>query len=83
MARGYLKEKDYIRSDFKVYIQRTMRVLGYTQEQMAEKLGITRQTFAERLENGTLTYNDLLTIFDTLKIPENTILFYLRFGYKR
>lgn len=66
-------KKQYMAKDFPVWVIGTMRVLGITQKQLAEELGITQPTLSYKLKNCQFEYVELLTIFQTLKADDSTI----------
>ena len=55
------------------YILGMMKVKKISQEQMASHLCITRKTFSDRLNKGSLTFMDLIQIFDVLETPKEKI----------
>ena len=57
--------------DVRIYLLGLMKVKGITHEQMADHLGITRKTLANRMTSGTLTLIDLLLMFDKLEIGQD------------
>ena len=57
--------------DVRIYLLGLMKVKGITHEQMADHLGITRKTLANRMTYGTLTLIDLLLMFDKLEIGQD------------
>ena len=57
--------------DVRIYLLGLMKVKGITHEQMADYLGITRKTLANRMTSGTLTLIDLLLMFDKLEIGQD------------
>lgn len=57
--------------DVRIYLLGLMKVKGITHEQMADYLGITRKTLANRMTYGTLTLIDLLLMFDKLEIGQD------------
>lgn len=42
---------------------------GLTQEEMAEKLGITRQTYSDREKSGNFTFREVTRICDVTGTP--------------
>lgn len=73
MARIILLPENKKIEEAMAFILGTMKVKKVTQEQMANHLCITRKTFSDRLHNGSLTYKDLIQIFDVLELPKEKI----------
>lgn len=74
MPRGFLKEKEYRVNDFTIYLLGEMSLQGISQEQMAQKLGITQQAFSYKKKHRSFSHKDIITIFDYLKTPDAKIL---------
>ena len=71
MAKVTLLPEDRKTEDVRIYLLGLMKVKGITHEQMADYLGITRKTLANRMTSGTLTLIDLLLMFDKLEIGQD------------
>lgn len=73
MPKGYLRDREYKASFLGRYIFSEMREQKYTQEQMAQRLGMQRQTFSRKCREGELTAYELITVFQELKTDAETI----------
>lgn len=73
MARITLLPENRKTEDTMAFILGIMKVRKITQDQMAKHLCITRKTFYDRMRSGTLTYMDLIQIFDVLELPKDKI----------
>ena len=73
MPRVAIKKKDYLLSDFSEWVIGRMNILGYTQKQMGEKLGIGQSSFSEKLRNRRFTLADVITILQVLNASEGEI----------
>ena len=73
MARIILLPENRKIEEAMVIILGMMRVRKISQEKMANHLCITRKTFSDRLRSGTLTYKDLIQIFDVLELPKEKV----------
>lgn len=73
MPRGYLKEKEYKADDLKKFIYHKAKDNNVTIKTLAELVGCARGTFYKKLEEGSLTYKDLLQVFKALKATGDEI----------
>ncbi len=70
MAKVTLLTEDRKTEEALIYLNGLMKVRKITQEQMANELDISRMTLLSRMQHGTLTYKDLLLMFDKLDVPQ-------------
>lgn len=61
-----LSKTEKARNSLSDWIFCTMKRLNITCDEMGDALNMTRQTFARRVKEGTLTYNDLVKVFQRL-----------------
>lgn len=54
-----------------IYLDGMMNIRKITKDQMAKELNISRMTLYNRMRTGTLTYKDLLLMFDLLDVPQD------------
>lgn len=73
MPRVGIKKKDYLLSDFSEWVIGRMNILGYTQKEMGQKIGIGQSSFSEKLRNKKFTLADVITILQVLDASENEI----------
>ena len=78
MPKVYITRQQKLNERLVSLIYGTMKVKHITQAQMAEKLGITQQSFARKLKFAQFTYSDLFTIFEVLELPDEVILSVMR-----
>ena len=70
MAKVTLLPEQRKSEEAMIYLIGLMKIRKITQDQMASELNITRKTFRDRMNHGTLTYKDLLLIFDKLELTQ-------------
>lgn len=85
MPRVHIKEKEYMIYDLPFWFVKEAKKKGLRQKDLAEALGITPQSFHDRLtrkNNGdpkdVFSYGDLLTLFKTLDVSDEEILHLMR-----
>lgn len=78
MPRVYITKQQQMNNKLVSLIYGTMKVQHVTQRQMADKLGISQQAFGKKLKNCQFSYEDLVTIFEVLDMPDEDILSVLR-----
>lgn len=71
MAKVTLLPEDRKTEDALIYLDGMMNIRKITKDQMAKELNISRMTLYNRMRTGTLTYKDLLLMFDLLDIPQD------------
>lgn len=65
--------KERKKENLKSWIYGQMKVKKYSSEDMAERLGIHRNTFRNKMNNMTLDYGELLTIFKLLEADPDVV----------
>lgn len=71
MAKITLLPEDRKTEDALIYLDGMMNIRKITKDQMAKELNISRMTLYNRMRTGTLTYKDLLLMFDLLDVPQD------------
>lgn len=71
MAKVTLLPEDRKTEDALIYLDGLMKVRKVTRDQMAKELNISRKSLYNRMRTGTLTYKDLLLMFDLLDVPQD------------
>lgn len=71
MAKVTLLPEDRKTEDALIYLYGMMNIRKITKDQMAKELNISRMTLYNRMRTGTLTYKDLLLMFDLLDVPQD------------
>jgi len=71
MAKVTLLPEDRKTEDALIYLDGMMNIRKITKDQMAKELNISRMTLYNRMRTGTLTYKDLLLMFDLLDVPQD------------
>lgn len=71
MAKITLLPEDRKTEDALIYLDGMMNIRKITKDQMAKELNISRMTLYNRMRTGTLTYKDLLLMFDKLDVPQD------------
>ena len=71
MAKVTLLPEDRKTEDALIYLDGMMNIRKITKDQMAKELNISRMTLYNRMRTGTLTYKDLLLMFDLLDVPHD------------
>lgn len=66
MPRGYLKEKEYRKSDIRAYISELMRSQKIRQHHIADALNLTQGRVSQKLDACDFDVDELLTIFKLL-----------------
>lgn len=81
MPRVAIKKKDYMLFDLPFWLAKEAKKKGIRQKDLADALGITRQSFHGRQlrkPNGNpkdvFTYGELLTLFKLLELSDEEIL---------
>lgn len=74
MAKIILSEKERRIDKLSRYVFGAIKVQGITQEQIANELGLARQTFNRKVKKGTLTFAELWKVFRLLGADADTIL---------
>lgn len=70
MAKITLLPEDRKTEEALIYLDGMMNIRKITKDQMAKELNISRMTLYNRMQTGTLTYKDLLMMFDKLDVPQ-------------
>lgn len=78
MPKVYLTKQDKLNNRLVSLVYGTMKVKGFTQTQMADKLMISQQAFGKKLKRCQFSFADLTTIFETLDMPDEDILSVMR-----
>lgn len=71
MAKVTLLPEERKTEDALIYLDGMMNIRKITKDQMAKELNISRMTLYNRMRTGTLTYKDLLLMFDLLDVPQD------------
>lgn len=71
MAKVTLLPEDRKTEEALIYLDGMMNIRKITKDQMAKELNISRMTLYNRMRTGTLTYKDLLLMFDLLDVPQD------------
>lgn len=74
MPKVFITKQQLLNNRLITLIYGKMKVKGFTQRYMAERLGISQPAFARKLKNCQFTYADLTTIFETLDMQDEEIL---------
>lgn len=69
MPRVTINKRKYMRSDLVKYIKSQMVINNINQSQLGEACGHSQQTMSNRLNNLTLSVDDLITIFTLFDVP--------------
>ena len=78
MPKVYLTRQDQLNERLVALIYGTMKVKGFTQRYMADRLGISQPAFAKKLKRKQFTHADLTIIFEVLDMQDEQILSVMR-----
>lgn len=74
MPKVIICKHEYLRRDIGNKVVMWLRRAGKTMKDLAEELGITPQGVSFKIKHNKFTYEDLITIFDYLNVPDEEIL---------
>lgn len=73
MPRVKQLKRKYMKADLQAFIKGQMTMHNVNQSQLGEMCGHTQQTMSNRLNNLTLSVDDLITIFTLFDVPADQI----------
>ena len=78
MPRVHINKKKYMISDFRVWVIGKMNVLGKSQADMGNLLGISQPAFGKRLKESNFDYSQIITIFKELQATDEEIVKFMK-----
>jgi predicted transcriptional regulator len=78
MPRVHINKKKYMISDFRVWVIGKMNVLGKSQADMGNLLGISQPAFGKRLRTSNFDYSQIITIFKELQATDEEIVKFMK-----
>lgn len=78
MPRVHINKKKYMISDFRVWVIGKMNVLGKSQADMGNLLGISQPAFGKRLKESNFDYSQIITIFKELQATDEDIVKFMK-----
>lgn len=74
MPKVIINKHDYKANNIGCTVAMWIRKAGTTMKALAKELGITPQGVSFKIKTNAFTYEDLLTIFEFLEVPDEEIL---------
>lgn len=74
MPRIKQNRLQYMKKDFYKNISGDMKVKRVRQQEIADELGMSQQSFSDKLKKGNFKYTELVFIFHKLEKSDNEIL---------
>lgn len=78
MPKVHINKKKYMISDFRVWVIGKMNVLGKSQADMGNLLGISQPAFGKRLRTSNFDYSQIITIFKELQATDEEIVKFMK-----
>lgn len=73
MPKVYLQETDKLLNNLKEFIYGRLRNKHLSQSKLAEDIGISKQTFSNKMKALTFTTEELIEMFDVLEVSEEEV----------
>ena len=73
MPRVATNKHKYMVNDLYAYLIGRMRVMGVTQSDLGEQLGLTQQVVSSKLRKQQLTTLEIIEVLDVLEVGAETI----------
>lgn len=81
MPKVYISREQRQKAHLAAWLYGNMKTCHVTQEQLAERIGVSQQGLSKKIKEQRFTYSDLLVIFDTFK-PDSDEMYRL-FGLRK
>ena len=80
MPRVKIKQKEYNAKDLCVWVYARSKTLGFTLEEVARLLGITRQALYNKMKDGSakFEYSEVMELFKVLGASDEEILKFMK-----
>ena len=83
MPRPKLSMRQYVKRDFSEAIATRMKRAKITQKMLGKALGVSQQAAGVKVREMTMSYDDLVTLFNVVDFSDEELLRFMRGGMKK